>query len=119
MLINFSNHPYFTWPESQQFETIERFGSVVDVAFPAIDVHWTEAELIRQALLYRDELICLHPDAVYVVGEHVFTFIMVRLLQQKGIRCVNALSKRRAIENEDGTYLRYFQFEGFREYPVV
>ena len=44
MFINFSNHPYALWSAEQQ-AAAQRYGTVVDLAFPAIDPAADEAAL--------------------------------------------------------------------------
>lgn len=71
MFINFSNHPYALWSAEQQ-AAAQRYGKVVDLAFPAIDPAADEAALDSLATVYADHILHLDPDAVLCQGECTF-----------------------------------------------
>ena len=56
MFINFSNHPYALWSAEQQ-AAAQRYGKVVDLAFPAIDPAADEAALDSLATVYADHIL--------------------------------------------------------------
>lgn len=56
MFINFSNHPYALWSAEQQ-AAAQRYGTVVDLAFPAIDPAADEAALDSLATVYADHIL--------------------------------------------------------------
>jgi len=117
MLINLSNHPFSTWPEAQQHDAIQHYISVVDIEFPHIEPEWKYEKLVDIANNLLTRVLSNKADAIYVVGEHVFTFMLVRLFQKNGLKCINAKSKRLITELENGSVSKSFQFKGFREYP--
>ena len=117
MLINLSNHPFSTWTEAQQQDALKHYSSVVDIEFPHIEPDWSFEELIALAKGLLTKVQFYNANTIYVVGEHVFTFMLVRLFQENGLKCINAKSKRISTELEDGSIIKSFRFEGFREYP--
>jgi hypothetical protein len=52
------------------------------------------------------------------MGEHVFTTLLVQLLQREGYRVV-ASTTDRDTTYEGNAKISVFGFVGFREYPVV
>ena len=56
MFINFSNHPYALW-SAEQTAAAQRYGTVVDLAFPAIDPAADEAALDSLATVYADHIL--------------------------------------------------------------
>lgn len=119
MLINFSNHPSARWSAGQQ-RAAQRFGRVVDLAFPAIDPAADEAALDAMAAEYVARILHLHPDAVLCQGENTFSYRIVRQLEGQGIPVLAACSRREVQETArpDGSTLRQsvFVFAGFRRY---
>ena len=113
MFINFSNHPYALWSAEQQ-AAAQRYGTVVDLAFPAIDPAADEAALDSLAAVYAD------PDAVLCQGECTFVYRVVQRLEAAGIPTLAACSRRKSQETTypDGSTLKrsIFAFAGFRRY---
>ena len=79
MFINFSNHPHALWSAEQQ-AAAQRYGTVVDLAFPAIDPAADEAALDSLATVYADHILHLGPDAVLCQGECTFVYRVVQHL---------------------------------------
>lgn len=118
MFINFSNHPYALWSAEQQ--AAQRYGKVVDLAFPAIDPAADEAALDSLATVYADRILHLDPDAVLCQGECTFVYRVVQRLEAAGIPTLAACSRRKSQETTypDGSTLKrsIFAFAGFRRY---
>jgi hypothetical protein len=57
----------------------------------------------------------MKPDAVHIMGEMTFTFALVNLLKEVGIKCIASTTKRN-VEEIDGKHVSTFQFVQFREY---
>ena len=53
MFINFSNHPHALWSAEQQ-AAAQRYGTVADLAFPAIDPAADEAKIFSPVKANRD-----------------------------------------------------------------
>ena len=119
MLVNFTNHPCSQWSESQK-KAAERYGSVVDLAFPQVDPGCDEAALDALALQYAAQLRALAPDAVLCQGEFTLAYRVTRLLLEEGIPVLAACTRRRVQEtiSPDGSVVRHsiFVFERFRCY---
>ena len=84
MFINFSNHPHAQW-SAEQTAAAQRYGTVVDLAFPAIDPAADEAALDSLATVYADHILHLNPDAVLCQGECTFVYRVVQRLEAAGI----------------------------------
>ena len=112
MFINFSNHPYALWSAEQQ-AAAQRYGPVVDLAFPAIDPAADEAALDSLATVYADHILHLNPDAVLCQGECTFVYRVVQRLEAAGSR-----RKSQETTYPDGSTLKrsIFAFAGFRRY---
>ena len=116
--INLSNHPTTEWMEEQKAEA-KRYGELVDVPFPSIpeDATGDEVELTANEVV--NELLKDYKEAdltIHVMGEQVATYHIVRLLKEKGIRCVASSTRREAQDLGDGKKLSQFVFAGFRAY---
>lgn len=120
MLLNLSNHPSANWNADQISAAIERWGEIVDYPFPAVGSRWDEGQMLECAVKIADEAARLSPDAVLCQGEMSMTFILVALLQRRGIPVYAATSERDSIEEKlpDGSIRKQavFRFVMFREY---
>ena len=119
MLINCSNHPYEIWSELQK-EAAAGYGKVMEIPFPQIDPAWDSGTIRRLASEYAGRIERQKPDAVFVAGEFIFTFMLVDKLLSDGVKVIASCSRRvtEEIKKEDGTNEKksVFRFEGFREY---
>ncbi|MBO5551364.1 MAG: hypothetical protein J5966_05335 [Lachnospiraceae bacterium] len=119
MLINCSNHPYEIWSELQK-EAAAGYGKVMEIPFPQIDPVWDSGTIRRLASEYAGRIERQKPDAVFVAGEFIFTFMLVDKLLSDGVKVIASCSRRvtEEIKKEDGTNEKksVFRFEGFREY---
>jgi hypothetical protein len=118
MLINFSNHPFSTWGDTQQSEAIQRWGSVQDLIFPLIDPKWDEIELQLFVKNYLEQIVDLKPSAVHIMGEMNFTFQLVYFLMQHGIPCF-ASTTERMMRMDGDQKVSQFKFVHFRKYQFV
>ena len=118
VFINLSNHPTKYW-DNTQIEEALKFGDIVDITFPDIDEAEDEKYIRNQAKIYYNYILKEYADkdiTVHVMGEMNFTYTLVKLLQENGIRCVASTSKRIVKENTDGYKEVYFRFIKFRYY---
>lgn len=97
MLINFTNHPSTQW-SAEQTAAAQRYGKVIDLAFPAIDPATNEAVLDSLAAVYADHILHLDPDAVLCQGECTFVYRVVQRLEAAGIPTLAACSRRKSQE---------------------
>lgn len=121
MFINFSNHPSSQWSEAQ-LTAARRFGKIVDMRFPAMDPQASAEKVHQCAASIFSFIRALGKPVVMVQGEYTFTYQLVSMLQQAGIRAVAAcntrVSEEHVDENGQTLKLSYFRFEGFRDYYV-
>ena len=110
MLINCSKIAATQWPRAQLDTAQTMYGSVQDLAFPAIDPLTTAGEIVALAQAYAQQIIGLRPSAVHVMGEVTFVYVLVRLLQDQGIPCLASATQR---SRSGGLY----DFVQFRPYP--
>ena len=124
MLINFSNHPSDLWGEQQRREAEKRYGSIVDIPFPAVDPQTDEKEVLDLAEDYFEQVTaplnsCAaepKPHAVHIQGEFTLVFALVTMLKASGITCLASTTRRVVEEQPDGTKVSHFDFIRFREY---
>lgn len=121
MLINFTNHPSAKWSDEQMQAAITTYGSVIDFTFPQVlPTDTTDAikEKTTDFLTNIKQFISESPEtahAVLVLGEFVFTYQMVRLLELNNIAAVSTVTTREVIE-EGEKKISIFRFLGYRSY---
>lgn len=121
MLINLSNHPLNTWQENQISTAKTKYGEIVDIAFPLIPpeeglefIHNIANEYLEKI----EEIIKKTADyenAVHIMGELTFTYVLVNKLREKGIKAIASTTRRDVVETAEGK-LSKFSFVRFREY---
>lgn len=121
MLINLSNHPFEKWSENQKHIAESNYGNVVDLPFPEIppesnleyvtnlaDNYITKIQdLINQ---YKSEF-----NAVHIMGELTFVYVIVNKLKEKNIPAVASTTKRDVVDTPEGKFSK-FNFTRFRNY---
>ncbi len=123
MLINLSNHPVVTWSDEQIKTAEKQFGKIMDLPFPKINPKLNEKEVENIADDYFDRIISIlkeskdNANAVHVMGELNFTFIIVTKLLEKGIVCIVSTTERNTKELGNKK-LTVFNFVRFREYKT-
>ncbi|KAF0151026.1 MAG: putative CRISPR-associated protein [Ignavibacteria bacterium] len=121
MLINLSNHPTDLWNEKQLLSAVSKYGIIVELPFPAISPKATKRLVEIKANVYAKvciELIKLSQsknNAVHIMGELTFTYLVVFLLKKNNITCIASTTERNAIEYS-GKKISRFNFVKFREY---
>ena len=126
MLINLSNHPFSNWEKEQKDDAEKKYGKITDLSFPLIDPTADTKDLrllaesyFNKCLDFLKEDIKLHEKAVHIMGELTFTFIMVVLLQNRGINCIVSTTERKVIESCNEQKISVFKFIRFRDYPLL
>lgn len=113
MLINFSNHPSKLWNEKQFRLATEKYGGIIDIPFPLVDPSGDGAYIRALAEKYLKEITQYpHITAVHIMGEQNLCFLLIKMLQAKGICCLASTTRRNSLENKE----EKFSFEQFREY---
>jgi hypothetical protein len=97
-------------------ETIDL--SLIDVLFPAVPPEHGTAEISTLAEDTVAKLIARFPGTTHAMVQGEFTLVneLVRRLQQRGIVCVSATTRRDVIEADGDTKSTRFEFVRFREY---
>lgn len=118
LLINLSNHPSSSWT-AEQLTAAKAFGELIDMPFPQVapdataDDIKTLAEAQVAAIMKQAET---HTVTVHVMGEMSLIYRIVRMLSERGIRCVCSTSYRVVKDQGDGRRLVEFNFNSFRDY---
>lgn len=124
MLINLSNHPVNTWQENQKKIAESNYGEIIDLQFPLIppeegldyvkylaNKYLVEIEkILNKGRNYSNE-----NNAVHIMGELTFVYVLLELLKAKGIKAVASTTRRNVVETQEGK-LSKFEFVRFREY---
>ena len=117
--VNLTNHPSARWCEAQRRAALE-YGPIVDLPFPNVPEEASLAEVDELARSCLKTLRSAASPVVLVQGESVFTYRLVRLLEQAGIPALACVSRRRVRETclPDGSTRKtaYYVFAGFRRY---
>ena len=117
--INYTNHPSANWSEAQR-QAAQLYGDIIDMDFPEIEPHWDGEQVASLACQQAEEIIIQKPVAVLVQGEFTFSYALISLLQQAGIRVLAACSQRctESVINEKQETIRrsVFKFVRFRQY---
>ena len=120
MLINLTNHPVSRWSEEQRRKAIRQWNEIEDYPFPSVGAQWNDEQMKQCAEAIVTEITAKSPDAVLCQGEMSMTFLLVAMLQKKGIPVYAATSERQAREEllPDGTISKniIFNFVQFRKY---
>lgn len=118
LFINLSNHPIATWSE-KQLEAAKSYGKIEEMRFPNIDSNADNAAIKDIATDYVEKILELNKQydvTVHVMGEMVFTYLIVNMLKGQGIRCIASTSERCVTERADGVKENIFNFTRFRDY---
>lgn len=121
MLINLSNHPSSLWSSGQIKAAEQEFGKVKDIPFPVIDSSAGREEIIPVVIEYVSKCISLFEEhksennAVHIMGELTFTINIVKILKEKGIKCVASTTERNT-KVSGNKKISEFNFVRFREY---
>ena len=120
VFINLSNHPSDKWSREQR-EAAEEFGTITDMPFPKMDPHDDTEVWNNKVEEYLERILTIDENPVVMIqGEFVFTYRLVTVLKQHGIKVVVAETERVSEEEilPDGSTVRrsVFQFVRFLEY---
>jgi len=123
MFINYTNHPSARWSEKQRAEA-EKYGEIIDIPFPEVSPFDSVEKVEQRARLALEKIEETLGDekensVVLCQGEYGLVYGLVKLLQQKQIKVVSAVSERvvnEYFENGISRKIVEFNFQGFREY---
>ena len=119
ILINYSNHPHRFW-SYEQLSAAQQYGNeIIDIPFkkvsPQLDAHDLDDMIVEEfhrIISYSQE----YQITVHIMGEMNFTFGLVNMLLNYGIKCLASTTKRIAQESANGVKESVFYFVQFREY---
>lgn len=121
MFINISNHPSTVWHENQ-IEAARYYGEIVDISFPNIPPQIETEEIKPIVNEYLQKIVALangltETIVVHVMGESVFSFMLVASLLKKNYKVV-ASTTERIVSYEGDVKRTEFKFVRFREYKL-
>jgi hypothetical protein len=118
MLLNLSNHPSSTWSETQIEVAKAQYGNLSDIQFPKVDPDWDTAQIASSAEEYCTLICNIVPrlQAVHLMGEMTFCFVLVQKLHAAGIPCIASTTRRQTIDRGEGRKEVQFSFVRFRPY---
>ena len=119
MFINISNHPSSSW-EDNQLRVANMSGPICDISFPDIPPDWDVKKVSHLVDVYWKKVkeVLPEPDGVsviHVMGESVFTFMLVSLLLSEKYIVV-ASTTERVVFYEGDKKISSFKFVRFRSY---
>lgn len=122
MFINISNHPSTGWKEEQTNEA-QIYGNIVDIPFPNIppQMDTEEMKTIVDDYIQKIEELAMRKietTLIHVMGESVFSFMLVLSLLQKNYKVV-ASTTERIVSYEGDVKRTEFKFVRFREYKML
>ena len=120
MFVNFSGHPSAGWSDKQKSEA-QKYGEIVDVAFPDVMPETDEEQIDALADKYVAQIIEMKPDAVMCQGEYSLTFNVALKLMRSNITFLCACTERCAIythHEEDAKIESLYSFVKFRKYSA-
>lgn len=122
MFINISNHPSTGWKEEQTNDA-QIYGNIVDIPFPNIppQMDTEEMKLIVDDYIRKIEVLTIGKTEgmlIHVMGESVFSFMLVVFLLRKNYKVV-ASTTERIVSYEGDVKRTEFNFVRFREYKMI
>jgi hypothetical protein len=118
MLINLSNHPSPLW-DYNQLVASEKFGTITDIKFPAVDENANKLEITTLAKEYISKIISLGSPkdiTIHIMGEQTFCYYFISEIKKLGYTCIASTSKRIVNDKPNGKKEVTFSFCRFREY---
>lgn len=118
VFVNISNHPSERWSAAQT-EAARAFAPEIrDWPFPAVPPEDGAAQVAALAEQTVEKLAAALPGARHAMVQGEFTLVnaLVRQLQQRGIVCMSATTRRDVLESNGDVKTTRFEFVRFREY---
>lgn len=120
--LNISNHASANWSAKQMAEA-EKYGTVIDMAFPCVNADATEEEIASLSEEIFEKAMKYEPRAVMCQGEFTLSYRLISLFLKSGVKCLAACTERKSDDRTfpDGTAVKtsVFEFVRFREYRSV
>lgn len=118
VFVNLSNHPSRDWSGAQREAALRLAPEIRDWPFPAVPPEAEAAEIADLADRVATQLAADVPGATHamVQGEFTLAYALVGKLQQRGVVCLVATTRRELLEDCGGIKTTRFEFVRFREY---
>jgi CRISPR-associated protein Csx16 len=118
VFVNLSNHPSACWSEAQKGAALRLAPEIRDWPFPPVPPEAEAAEIADLAEQTAAALADALPGATHVMvqGEFTLAHALVRRLQQRGLVCIAATTRRQVLEDRGAVKTTRFEFVRFREY---
>lgn len=119
--VNHSNHNSTRWTNTQ-LEAAKAYGDIIDIPFANVPPTASKADVEALAEKAVSEIMNAKPSVAMVQGEMTLVYNVVKRLENEGIKCVAACTRRRTDEEVQKlaaaglTKEGMFEFMGFREY---
>ena len=118
LLVNLSNHPSACWSGEQKQAALKLAPEIRDLPFPAVppEAETREIDALADEVVARLKTAAPGATHAMVQGDFTLAHALVGKLQQMGIVCVAATTRREVIEQSGGSNTTRFNFVRFREY---
>jgi hypothetical protein len=118
VLVNLSNHPSACWSDDQREAALKLAPEIRDLPFPSVPPEVDTHEINARADEVVARLTAEAPGATHAMVQGEFTLVhaLVGKLQDIGIVCVAATTRREVVEQFGGSKTTRFNFVRFREY---
>lgn len=118
VFVNLSNHPSRYWGEAQKEAALRFAPEIHDWPFPPVPPEAEAAAIADLAKRTEAALVDALPGATHVMvqGEFTLAHALVRRLQQRGLVCLVATTRRQVLEDRGAIKTTRFEFVRFREY---
>jgi CRISPR-associated protein Csx16 len=118
IFVNLSNHPSGEWDAAQRAAALALAPEIRDWRFPEVPPEAGRDEIAALADRLAEQIASQLPSASHamVQGEFTLAHALVRRLQQRGISCLAATTRREVLEDCGAVKTTRFEFVRFREY---
>ncbi len=118
VFVNLSNHPSERWGDAQKQAATALAPEIHDWPFPPVPPEADTEEIAELADGIVDGIARQYPGITHAMVQGEFTLVntLVRKLQQRGIVCLSATTRRDVIEADGDIKTTRFEFVRFREY---
>lgn len=118
VFVNLSNHPSERWGDAQRQAALALAPEICDLPFPPVPPEAGASQIAELAERIAQQLVQKHPGVTHAMVQGEFTLVhaVVRKLQQRGIVCFSATTRRDVTEHDGDTKTTRFEFVRFREY---